>query len=198
MILQWKAEGNHFQALTYPAERYQMCKDSKPESYSKIDQILLQHGGWALDRIPYDSDKNANATKNELSAITKAARKEFTDQERGATYICKITSAACITDEDDSDERAERITEAVTTDRTDSVALAYGNAGSAFDTETLIGPSQTEDVGGSIRADPQRRGGDDHTGDPTRANAQVSSRNGTPTKANDVDEEVSHVRKLQD
>ncbi|KAL4101674.1 hypothetical protein PRIC1_005423 [Phytophthora ramorum] len=72
MVLRWNKSGNHFQAVTYDAERYQCYSDNMEEMLAKTNMILAKHGRAELDRVPYDQHKTAKAATKELKAISRA------------------------------------------------------------------------------------------------------------------------------
>ncbi|KAG3003102.1 hypothetical protein PC120_g19314 [Phytophthora cactorum] len=63
LVLWWQEEGNHFQAVTYPADRY--LRDSK--ALSTLIQIciaiMLKHGNRHLEPKSYDSVKTARSLR---------------------------------------------------------------------------------------------------------------------------------------
>lgn len=79
MVLQWRETGNHFQAVTYDNDRYKCYSGQVDTLSAKRNEILTKNGCRALDAIPYDARKTANAAARELKAIRKA----FTANKQG-------------------------------------------------------------------------------------------------------------------
>ncbi|EEY60380.1 uncharacterized protein PITG_12790 [Phytophthora infestans T30-4] len=79
MILRYSGTGNHYQAVTYEATRYQEYTERWKELTERRNNIIQKYGGRGLDPEPYDSDKTARAAARELKAIRREAKKLETE-----------------------------------------------------------------------------------------------------------------------
>ncbi|KAG1712695.1 hypothetical protein DVH05_000435 [Phytophthora capsici] len=79
MILRYSGTGNHYQAVTYEATRYQEYTERWRELTESRNNIITKYGGRGLDPEPYDPDKTARAAARELKAIRREAKKLETE-----------------------------------------------------------------------------------------------------------------------
>ncbi|EEY60108.1 uncharacterized protein PITG_12424 [Phytophthora infestans T30-4] len=79
MILRYSGTGNHYQAVSYEATRYQEYTERWRELTERRNNIIQKYGGIGLDPEPYDPDKTARAAARELKAIRREAKKLETE-----------------------------------------------------------------------------------------------------------------------
>ncbi|KAF1795401.1 hypothetical protein PC128_g10257 [Phytophthora cactorum] len=71
LILRWRENGNHFQAVTYSKDKHQQYV-LQIELVTEIrNRVSLKHGGRSLDSQPYDHMKTARAAAQELKSFRR-------------------------------------------------------------------------------------------------------------------------------
>ncbi|KAE9197558.1 hypothetical protein PF004_g19796 [Phytophthora fragariae] len=84
LVLRWRETGNHFQAITYDADRYDSYVKQLTTLVPRRNAILEKYGRSAMDYIQYDPEGTTKAAARSLKVIRKQAKSQTIAQEMSA------------------------------------------------------------------------------------------------------------------
>ncbi|KAF1795135.1 hypothetical protein GQ600_5294 [Phytophthora cactorum] len=85
LVLRHLTSGNHYQAVTYPKEKFGEYARNWKDLTSKRNAVIITFGGCSLDPIPYDAQKTAQAAAQQLKKMRSATKLVRQSAKGGAT-----------------------------------------------------------------------------------------------------------------
>lgn len=109
MVLRWRDMGNHFQAIVYDAATHEEYVKKRKVMLSQRNEIIVKHGGAALDYNQFDAEKTAKAAAKKIRALRRAAKPNSGTAEQRAGEGSLSTSESLETEDQEQMRAHERV-----------------------------------------------------------------------------------------